>query len=61
MSKPNYSRYHARFSADDVMEIACERYCKYYADCEAEGDEERLQSHCNECRLKLMVGLSIRN
>lgn len=57
--KPNYSRYRPRYSADYVMEVACKGFCKHYAEWENDKDYPRLGSHCKECRLKLLVHLSV--
>lgn len=59
--KPNYSRYRPRYTADDVMEIACEQYCRHYSAFIDHQREDWLQAHCKECRLKLRVHLSVPN
>lgn len=46
-----------KFSADDIMEVACEQYCRWVRECE----EEELEAICRNCKLNYMVRLSVRN
>lgn len=51
-----------KYSADDIMEVACECYCKYIL-MVANGDldEFALEDKCEKCRLNAMIRSAIRN
>lgn len=46
------------WKAEDIMEVACRDYC-YFHECRELIDS--LEEHCNQCQLKLMVHLSVKN
>ena len=49
----------SKYSADDIMEKACDAYCKYPV--LLKDDEELLEETCEECKLEAMVRASVRN
>lgn len=49
----------SKYSADDIMEKACDAYCKYPV--LLKDDEELLEETCRECKLEAMVRAPVRN
>lgn len=49
----------SKYTADDIMEIACEQFCKWpevYSE-----DEDQLLAQCEQCKLDRMIRRSVRN
>lgn len=52
----------SRYTADDIMEVACDQYCVWLQKCSNEEiDEDIFEEHCEHCKLDAMIRTVVSN